>query len=309
MQESEAYNEKLQQWLEGALTEEEWNAFKAANPQELEAYERIADHAGDLDIPESAQSPAQIWNKLEARISSEEPTPVIPLWKRRSFWVAAVAAFLMSLLWLNWPAPNQEVYSALGQTVDHQLPDGSMVVLNADSKIVYQEGDFLKNRQLSLQGEAYFEVESGSRFTVESAQGTVEVLGTAFNVFAHDDQFEVVCAEGKVRVTAQNNEPVILQAGDAVSLQNQKLTFDDELEVSEVLAWQQGTFHFKNATLLSVIAELERQFDYTIQYPSDLNNRLYTGFFTRDSYQDALASVFEPMGLSYQISGKVVVVE
>jgi len=141
MKESEEYNEKLQQWLEGRLSEEEWSAFKATNPKHLAAVERIARHSSELEVPHSAQSPDQIWQQLEQRINSNDTTPVIPLWKRRSFWVAAASAFIISMLWLNWPASTAEIYSAMGQTVNHQLPDRSRVVLNADSRIVY----FLKS--------------------------------------------------------------------------------------------------------------------------------------------------------------------
>ncbi len=309
MKESEEYNEKLQQWLEGQLSEEEWSAFKATNPQHLATVERIARHSAELDVPQSAKTPDQIWQQLQQRIDTNDPTPVIPLWKRRSFWVAAASAFIISMLWLNWPVATAEVYSAMGQTVDHQLPDRSRVVLNADSRIVYNEDKFLKERSLTLEGEAYFEVESGSKFIVQSDHGMVEVLGTAFNVHARQGEFEVVCAEGSVQVTVPGGAPVVLQAGDGVALMTNQLVFTEDPNIQQVLAWQQGTFYFQNTALPMVIEELERQFDYTIQYPASLQERRYTGFFTRDNYQDALASVFEPMGLRYQVEGKVVVVE
>jgi ferric-dicitrate binding protein FerR (iron transport regulator) len=100
--------------------------------------------------------------------------------------------------------------AANGEMYAFSLPDQSQVLLNAGSQASFKSWDWSSNRAVSLQGEAYFKVAKGQKFTVETNLGSVTVLGTQFNVKARDNRFEVTCYEGKVQRSLSNEEQIIL---------------------------------------------------------------------------------------------------
>ncbi|MBQ0740845.1 FecR domain-containing protein, partial [Aquimarina celericrescens] len=85
------------------------------------------------------------------------------------------------------------------------LPDGSFVDLNAGSELTHQRFFWSQNREITLQGEGYFKVTSGTNFTVTTSLGKIEVLGTQFNIKEREKLFEVNCYEGRVKVSTNNN--------------------------------------------------------------------------------------------------------
>ena len=86
------------------------------------------------------------------------------------------------------------------------LPDGSIAQLNGSSTLKYHPYWWNISRNISLEGEAFFEVAKGSKFSVESKNGTTSVLGTSFNIYARSNQYEVVCVTGKVWVENATGE-------------------------------------------------------------------------------------------------------
>ena len=71
------------------------------------------------------------------------------------------------------------------------LPDGSKVNLNADSRLTYKPYQWIISRNVELEGEAFFEVKQGKRFSVKSNQNKVNVLGTSFNIFSRPGNYRV----------------------------------------------------------------------------------------------------------------------
>lgn len=148
------------------------------------------------------------------------------------------------------------------------LDDGSSVYLNADSKIVYT-GNFSDNREVYVDGEAYFEVAKFEKngvlqpFIVHTHNQKIEVLGTAFNVRTYKDlEEETVLMEGKVKLQAKG-------AAKAVYLlPNMKATvkWDGETEVKKVdtelySAWKEGFFYYDDTTLKEILEDLCRYYD------------------------------------------------
>ncbi len=314
-------DEKLKQWLEGDLSQTEWDQYKqsSGNSEQLERMEQLAKHAEGWAIPEPKLSKAEAWQSLQTRLAAKstdalserpiESVPVIPIWRKP--WVAGVAASLLILVcvWFFYSSKPQEIYNPQGNTLSHELPDHSSILLNADSKITYQSQGFKKERLVTLQGEAFFEVKSGSSFIVQSDYGQVKVLGTSFNVYSRNDKFEVACATGKVQVSIPGQPPVVLTAGMVTTLAEESLMVDNSLDENHILGWQQGEFYFKDAPMSEVISELQRQLNLHIIYDTSVDNMIYTGFFNRKDQDAALQSVLDPMGLTYQMKGDTVLVE
>ena len=145
-------------------------------------------------------------------------------------------------------------------------------------------------------GEAFFDVEGGSPFMVQTVNGTVEVLGTQFNVRAWGDQIQVECYEGKVGVT-KGSQTSILERNDAVRISDKVETY--AITHTQPM-WETGSSRFYNENLVQVFEELERQF--TVEVTNLVLNRTFTGIFTHQDLELALQEVCTPLKLTYELS-------
>ena len=85
------------------------------------------------------------------------------------------------------------------------LPDNSIVTLRGGSELSYAPYWWFADRSLQFEGEAFFDVEKGSSFTVQSDNGVTQVLGTSFSIYANDENYEVFCKTGKVKSSFPSN--------------------------------------------------------------------------------------------------------
>ena len=179
------------------------------------------------------------------------------------------------------------------------LPDNSEVVLNSNSTIEYNKNSWNNQRELTLEGEAYFKVTKGSSFSVITPNGVVTVLGTEFNVFARDDMFLVNCYEGLVDVTF-NDTSIKLPAGTKLNLENGVVINRNEISKTSP-NWIANESSFENTTLQNVLNELEIQYPITITADISNLNRRFTGSFTHKNLNLALKSICDPLQLTYTL--------
>ena len=149
-----------------------------------------------------------------------------------------------------------------GETKTISLLDGSEVILNSKSTITFNEVDWKENRQLTLDGEAYFKVEKGSTFTVNTNNGSVVVLGTQFNVNSKDDFFDVVCYEGKVSVNSNSLDYILLPTNSFRKINESSLE-SSTTQLSQP-TWIDGESTFKSVPIKYVITALEDQYNIEI---------------------------------------------
>lgn len=170
-----------------------------------------------------------------------------------------------------------------GEFTSHTLPDGSQVHLNAVSTIRYAPYWWKFNRKVTLEGEAFFEVEKGERFSVHSSLGITEVLGTKFNIYARGLDYEVFCETGKVGVSNVYADRVVLMPGEFVSLNIEKLEKEDAGSTKEaILSWRNNEFSYNTTPYSKVFSDLERQYGITIELANDsIANQGHTGNMKR----------------------------
>jgi transmembrane sensor len=284
-----------------------------ASPEDLEPEVlSFLEKASELHVPEGSRTKDDIWNAIDAATEpDEEEKKTFKLWPALSGLAAAVVLFFIGLNVFQSDDPGIIVSpvvftTTIGEFEEVTLPDGSTVSLNANSTLSYA-GEW--DRTLSLEGEAFFEVTKGSKFTVNTAGGNVEVLGTSFNVFAREKELIVACKTGKVKVAvAEKSFEEVITPGETVSSKKdtiQKL----KIEPLMIGKWQTGEFYFENRPVIEVLDEIKRQYKVTIKTDS-LEDKLFSGYFiSTDGLDMALSMVCEPLNLSYNIiDGKDVVV-
>lgn len=204
---------------------------------------------------------------------------------------------LFSVFYLN-SLPTR-IIASNGENIDHFLPDGSRVIINAGSEISYYENDFIEKRSIELKGEAFFSVVRGNKFQVITYLGEIEVLGTSFNVFARDKSFNVECLTGRVGVLAGKSN-VVLEQGEKAELNNNKIFKTSNIDVNKIATWRIGEFNFDNKPLISIFEEIERQFDVNITF-TGIDNRFFTGNFSNKNLNEVIETVCLPMKLEYEI--------
>lgn len=188
-----------------------------------------------------------------------------------------------------------------GKTFKVVLSDGTEVFLNSDSRLAYPTVFKGKERVVSLEGEAYFNVTKDATrpFIVKSGGVQVRVLGTEFNVKGYaDGNVCVTLVEGKVAVS----DTCGLQAVEMIPGQSAQLTPNGTFDVEEVdteafLYWKEGLFYFDQVTLADMMKEIGRWYNIDIEFRNRtiMNLRMH---FLAERQQDitALIELLNKMG-------------
>ena len=188
---------------------------------EYAGYVQLADAASGFEPPtaNSDRNYRAIQENKTRRLAAATRNYRSTLYKIAAILVLLIAGYLF--------VSNLEttVTTDIAEKKSFELPDNSIVELNANSNLHYKKRNWNENRKLRLSGEAFFKVNKGSTFEVETSQGTVQVLGTQFNVFSRDSIFSVKCFEGLVNVSFKGSE-IKLSAGNTIIVRNNELVRD-----------------------------------------------------------------------------------
>ena len=289
----------LHKWLNNEATEEELEQLKA--DPEYASYAQIADASSDFEIPEmNAETNFEaISNKTKSVHQLNKPKVFSIVWK-----VAAVFALILAGYYYTTTL-DTSIKTEIAQTETFSLPDASEVILNSGSKITYNKKNWNHVRELFLDGEAYFKVTKGNKFSVKTSEGIVTVLGTKFNVCARDGLFTVVCYEGLVSV-AFNDTLLKLPAGEKVQIEKGKSTINGAAENPQPV-WLSKESNFENVPFSLVLKEVERQYPIKISVKDVDTEKRFTGTFTHKNLDLALKSICEPLQLNYKINNNGVV--
>lgn len=278
------------------------NDFSKADFEGLTASEKADLFVQGYRVPQK-QSKAATLDAIRRRMAQQEEISVKPVRNLSLYWsVAASVAILvlLSIAYFYFPAGKPEIVVAnKGQHLDLALPDGSQIKVNADSKVTYSAARFSHKRELELVGEAFFSVKKGTPFVVKTPVGRVEVLGTTLNVFSRENEFNVSCHTGRVRVSVGTQSVTILP-GEKVSWIDGKLEKSAFGSDEKEAGWTKGLFHFENVPISSIFDEIERQFSVDIS-ATGIEGRYYSGSFYNTKLSEVLETVCLPMNLEYEI--------
>ncbi len=195
---------------------------------------------------------------------------------------------------------TKTIYCPAGRHLTAQLPDGSRVEMNAETRLKYYPWRWYFQRKLELDGEAFFSVQKGEKFTVKSKLGETSVLGTTFNIFSRDDSYHVLCLTGKVNVKSLTGESVILLPNQRVAIQAGKLTSPETHSQPEnIISWREDRFLFSSAPFPEVISEIERQFGVNITSDQRLTGVISISFRKEPDLDKILTMVCKPLGYDF----------
>ncbi|RPE09029.1 FecR family protein [Chitinophaga lutea] len=193
-----------------------------------------------------------------------------------------------------------------GRRARVQLQDGSVVWLNAGSRLVYPMMFSEKSREVFLEGEGYFDVTANEQqpFFVYTSHLKTAVLGTEFNInaYADEDNETVVLAKGSVKVkTNKGNAERLLApgnlAGYAIATQNM---YQENVNILAYTAWKDGRLMFEQAPLNHILKKLSRYFNVAITSETNLKSTFSGDLDLSEDIRDVMEAVSVSTGLSFK---------
>lgn len=292
----------LARWLNDELNDDELKAFKES--EEYATYMRIRAGAELID------SPAFDQKALLDKIRQEKSLNIGPVASgRKKLWIYSAAASILLLMsfaiYSIFFSNNLTTYeTTVGQKLSVNLPDGSKVVLNANSSLTFSTKNWDDERAVQLDGEGFFKVEKGQKFTVHTEMGEVSVLGTEFTVQELDGFFQVMCFEGSVKVLSEDEEEVLKPKRGIRKTRGSRM-MRRELLINEP-AWLENKSTFVSVPLIHALKEFQNQYNIQFEVADSIKNQTYTGGFPHGNLDLALEVFLGSIDVQYEKKGNVV---
>jgi transmembrane sensor len=200
----------------------------------------------------------------------------------------------------------------VGGQYEVTLPDGTKVWLNAATKLMYPSRFASNERKVEVDGEAYFEVTKNEKqpFRVVLEDGsTVTVLGTHFNVMSYPNeaQKEITLLEGKVAV-AKNNNVENLEPRTQAIIKAEAITKRTGIDTEQITAWKNGLFVFHDASIETIMKQVERWYDAKIVYKGEIKQQ-FNATVSRNEPLSKLLRLLELNGyVHFKIENKTIYV-
>lgn len=240
------------------------------------------------------KSTEEAWKQVEPRLAPKHAID----WRR---WLNYAAVFVGALvlntifmyLYLNKAGNETEVFATItsprGQITSMTLFDGTTVWLNSGSSLKYSNRFGKKQREVTLDGEALFEVKKDTKktFVVNLGGSTIQVHGTTFNVRNYHAEKEVVLLEGKIEFSHQGKSIQMMPNDRIIVNKNTEEVTVDQVNASTYQSWIGGKINFDNETLENLALRLERWYDIEFEFEKpNIKAYKFSGVINKDKSLD-----------------------
>ena len=276
---------KLARWLDNRMDEDELKEFQSS--PEFDTYRKIRDFSAQLTVPDMNMDSTYAAVVAKRDAARQAPAPKVLQFQPWLGRIAAILIIVLGLTFFLYTNNTTTIAADAGKRMQFELPDNSEVVLNAASEASFKSWNWNKNRQVELDGEAFFKVAKGQTFDVNTNLGKVTVVGTEFNVRARNNRFDVTCFEGKVKVSYKGKE-VMLTPGMSIAYEDGQ-NIAVPAAVTAQPGWLKYDVYFTSEKPLNIIDELERQYNITIDVKNTTDlTKPYTGPMPMNNLDEAM---------------------
>lgn len=301
----------IDKWVKDPSNEEAFYRY-------LEEWERLHPQYV-VDVPEGIRNFRELLKETAPAAKEENTAANSPRRKSIKYWILAASVVLLLALSV-WSGRESILYTAYqtkpGEVKPYELPDGSVVTLNANSRLtVSRLWAITGDREVFLSGEAEFKVrrtEEGRKFTVRTNNDVeIVVLGTIFTVFNRHRRTAVTLNEGKVRLTHQvgNTTKMIEMApGDKIMVEaNRPAIVESGTDPAKTALWKEKRFEFDQTSLESISEILNDYYDLKATFAdTDVQVWTVTGSFVAANADEFLESICAMNALRHEKSGQIV---
>lgn len=312
-------------WAKGTNDEDvaKWDKWIADHPDQ----EELADDAKWIlkGVPfkknrKSEQETNASWESFSQKLKAES-TPVIPIKRTTNPWLKIAAAILFIIVAVlaiqRYTGEDDLVLhtTAFGETKEVQLPDGSTVILNANSSVTfYDDWKRQKTHQIRLEGEAFFTIRPqaiGQAVKINTKDLSVQVIGTSFNLNSKRKNSIVSLIEGKVNLEQEAGVEHLLQAGQtAIFDEDQKRFIIQDDQTAYWQAWTMKKWALGEATALEeVLQRIEETFGLESEVlEKDILPMEASGDVSIESQAVLLEALSVLFGLDIQVQGDKILI-
>lgn len=303
-----------------------WNGLVLVYPHHADNISDARKLAAALNVQREVvaeSTKTRIWQSVMA--AAETSTGKVAVMRRSVWWMAAAAVLLIAgalVVYQYLKTDLELIRTAYGEKRTVTLPDGSRVVLNANSQIEFaSEPKDNTPREVWMTGEAYFEVvhknktgtpiQEAERFIVHLPNMNVEVLGTTFTINTRREQEQVVLQTGSVKVQVRSKpETIYLKPGELISYNKDKKQLSKTTtNPTDIALWKENQLKFDNTPLSEIVKLIEDNYGYKVEVTdSSLLNRTIGGTLSSEN-QDILFKALENMlEVKITINGKTLTI-
>lgn len=302
-----------------------WSKWMASNPEKVKDVELARQFIRSSQKRIVEKMPDEGYDQVLEKIVTHSRARKSENRTRNIWWPFGVAAAITLVLiativalWNGSPEVDPNVITRiqkeapLGTKVTTRLPDGSVVTLNSGSAITFPDRFEGNAREVSLSGEAFFEVEHNPMkpFFVNIKGDQVKVLGTSFNIRSYQDEntINVAVATGRVSYTMAAGQEVVLAPDEMASynISDGRLTMGT-VDKLQSFGWKDKIIYFKGITFEDLTRELERWYGVKIIANDNFGARgTYSGKFDNPSLAEILHSLSFVYRFKFEIEGNQV---
>ena len=186
--------------------------------------------------------------------------------------------------WILWKYKPLHYHTDFGVTQEVHLPDGSLVILNANSSLVYQKNFWTGTRNANLSGEAFFQVQKtadSAHFIVKSSNIITEVLGTEFSIRTRRDTTQVVLSSGSIRLHAEEDAThsdmgLTLSPGELVEYAQKDVIRKEVVDTKLYEGLRNNMLIFNKTPLREVAKQVLDLYGYTLEFPQGVERESFT---------------------------------
>ncbi len=295
-----------------------WLSEDSKNQKILNDWMSTWDQRYENDLNFDARHGLVLLNHKLDTEPEEKQTDVVPLYK----WIAVAASLLLIGVFLAFQFNKIDSASEafviksnpFGQKSTFQLPDGSLVTLNAGSTLKFPSVFKDTIRKVELTGEAFFDVVKNPDlpFIVSTGAVNTRVLGTSFNIKAYqfDSVIDVSIVSGKVLVSASKVKTVTLLPNETASYHILSMQLKQhDASVIDRIAWKENKILFEETELVAAAKTLEIWYGVTIKIENDaISNCKITGKFYNENLINVLEAIKTSLNVDYSINQKQIII-
>lgn len=287
------------QWVQGEQNSraQEWEYRYQHDSAAREMMDRARLVVEGIPFHQRFISPAKVntaWNNLEAELERHSDRPSEKRGKVMNFWKYAAAVIVLITLGgglYNFYQNREEIYyTGYGERQEFKLPDGSQVVMNANSSLRYQRR---QPRQVTMTGEIYFDIarkpETGEPFKVYTPDLSIRVLGTEFNVNTRRARTDVLLEEGVIELEMDSEHRLSMRPGDFISYSSSEKRILSQRSATKpevITSWKEGVLLLDSISLVSTLALLEETYNVTTVIESkELGDKILVGGVPNDNLE------------------------
>jgi ferric-dicitrate binding protein FerR (iron transport regulator) len=193
-----------------------------------------------------------------------------------------------------------------------ELPDGSLVWLNATSSIRFPTSFTEKERRVEITGEAYLEVakKPGKPFVVTVNSSEIQVLGTHFNINAYgdEDNLRTTLLEGSIKFVNGNTSHILHPGQQSQLTKDRTVNVVSKVDVDDVIAWKNGLFSFENAGIEAIMRQLARWYDVDVDFRGRTDDLFIAEMNRNIKLSDVLKALELTGKIRFEIEGKKIIV-